>query len=150
MAINWAEFNQKVDLEGLKNDIQNAAESTPEYKEVPHGTYEVKVEKMELTLSKKGDPMVSIWFRILNGEYKNSIIFYNQVVVQGFQVHLANEFLRSLDSGIDVEFNDYEQYSNLLMDIHESINERLEYALEYGQGKNGFNTYKITEVFDVE
>jgi hypothetical protein len=108
------------------------------------------VEKMELTLSKKGDPMVSIWFRILNGEYKNSMIFYNQVVVQGFQVHLANEFLRSLDSGIDVEFNDYEQYSNLLMDIHESINERLEYALEYGQGKNGFNTYKITEVFDVE
>ena len=114
-----------MDLEGLKNDIQNTAESTPEYKEVPHGTYEVKVEKMELTLSKKGDPMVSIWFRILNGEYKNSMIFYNQVVVQGFQVHLANEFLRSLDSGIDVEFNDYEQYSNLLMDIHESINREI-------------------------
>lgn len=46
-----------------------------DYDEVPVGTYEVKIDKMEAKKSKSGNPMVSIWFKILEGQYKNSLIF---------------------------------------------------------------------------
>lgn len=146
----WEKFNKSIDVKGLQADVKEAAENggTGEYKEVPHGTYEVKVEKMELKASKKGDPMVAIWFKILEGDFKNSILFLNQVITQGFQIHIVNEILRSMDTGVEIEFQNFEQYGNLLMDVHEAINEKLEFALEYGE-KKGFNTFKITEVYEV-
>ena len=48
----WDEFDKTVDLEGLRADIEEAASGSATYKEVPHGEYEVKIEKMELKLSK--------------------------------------------------------------------------------------------------
>lgn len=147
--MDFSKFDKAMDLEGLKQDVEEAKENGGDFKEVPHGRYEVSVNKLELTESKKGDPMVSIWFKILTGDYKGSLIFYNQVITQGFQIHLNNELLRSMDSGIDIEFESYSKYAQLLMDIHEAIDGNLEYALEYGERK-GFNTFKITEVFEVE
>lgn len=149
MAIDYSKFDKMVDIEGLKKDMHEAEENGGDFKEVPHGSYEVKIQKMELVESKKGDPMVSIWFKILTGEYKGSLLFMNQVITQGFQIHIVNQLLRSLDSGIEIEFVSYSQYGALLMDIHEAIDDSLEYALEYGENK-GFNTFKITEVFEVE
>ena len=147
--MDFSKFDKQVDLEGLKHDVEDAKENNGDFKEVPHGTYEVSVNKMELTESKKGDPMVSIWFKILNGDYKGSLIFYNQVITQGFQIHLNNQLLRSMDSGIDIEFESYSQYAQLLMDVHEAIDGNLEFGLEYGE-KKGFNTFKITDVFETE
>lgn len=149
--MDFSKFDKAVDLDGLKKDIEGAKENTGNFKEVPHGTYEVKVEKMELVESKKGDPMVSIWFKILNGEFKNSLIFYNQVITQGFQIHLVNELLRSMDTGLEgIEFESYSQYGQLLMDVHETIDGSLEFGLKYGETSKGFPTYEITEVFEVE
>lgn len=148
--MDFSKFDKAVDLNGLKKDIAEAKENGGTREDVPKGTYEVKVEKMELTESKKGDPMLTIWFRILNGAFKNSVIFYNQVITQGFQIHLASEFLRSLESGIDVNFESYSQFDGLVMDIAEAIDGKCEYALEYGENNKGYNTYKITEVFDVD
>jgi hypothetical protein len=105
---------------------------------------------MELKESKTGKPMLSIWFKILNGEYKNSLIFYNQVLSTGFGLHNANEFLRSLDSGIDIEFKNFKQYNDLILDVYEAIDGNAEYAIDYSEGKNGFSNYKITDVFDAE
>lgn len=148
--MDYSKFDKAVDLEGLKKDAAEAAENTGNYKEVPYGTYEVNVNKMELTESKKGDPMVSIWFKIVSGEYKGSLIFYNQVITQGFQIHLANEFLRSMDTEMVIEFESYSQYGQLLMDVHEVVDGKLEFALEYGENNKGYKTYKINEVFEVE
>ena len=148
--MDFSKFDKAVDLDGLKKDIESAKENTGDYAEVPAGTYEVSVDKMELVESKKGDPMVSIWFKILNGEFKNSRLFYNQVITQGFQIHQANELLRSMDTGLDVKFDTYQQYAELLLDVHEKINGKLEFAIEYGENKKGYKTYKITEVFEVE
>lgn len=149
--MDYSKFDKQVDVEGLKKDVAEAAANggSGEYKEVPFGTYEVYVDKMELTESKKGDPMVSIWFKILSGEFKNSRLFFNQVITKGFQIHQANELLRSLDSGLDVEFESYSQYGQLLMDIHEAIEGTLEYGIKYEDNK-GFAKYTITDVFEVE
>ena len=146
----WEKFDKVIDVEGLQKDVQEAAKNSTNYREVPHGEYEVKIEKLELVESKKGDPMVTIWFKVVSGEYKGSIIFYNQVITQGFQIHIVNELLRSLDSGIEVEFKTYKQYGQMLMDIHEAIDGRLEYGLKYGEGKKGFSTYEITDIYEVE
>lgn len=94
--------------------------------------------------------MVSIWFKILEGEYKGSLIFFNQVVNQGFQIHIVNDLIRSMDVDVDTDFVSYNQYGNMLMDAFEQINGNLEFALKYGEGKKGFSTYEITEVFEVE
>lgn len=150
MAVDFSKFDKSVDLDGLREDIKEAQENGGgDYKEVPHGKYEVSIEKMELVESKKGDPMVSIWFNIVSGEYKNSKIFYNQVITKGFQIHLVNELLRSLESDLDVEFETYKQYSKLLLDIHENIDGKFEYALNYDE-KKGYNTFSISEVFELE
>ena len=75
--------------------------------------------------------------------------FMNQVITQGFQIHICNTFLRSLDTGLDVVFDDFEQYANLVMDVHEKIDEQqLEFALKYGKTDKGFSTFEITEVFE--
>lgn len=146
----WDEFDSAIDTKGLAADVKEAAENGATYKEVPHGDYEVAIDKLELVKSKAGDPMVSVWFKVLNGEFKGSRIFMNQVIKEGFQVHIVNEFLRSLDTDIDIEFVTYKQYGNLLMDVMEAIEGNLEYALSYKEGKKGFSTYEITEVFEVE
>jgi hypothetical protein len=146
---DFSKFDKAVDIAGLKNDIQDAAaNSGGDFKEVPLGAYEIKIKKLELKLSKKGDPMVSCWMQILEGEYKGQLLFMNQVVTKGFQVHIVNDFLRSLQSGEVIQFESYSQYAQLLMDVAEAIDGKKEYALDYGE-KNGFNTFKITEVFEL-
>jgi hypothetical protein len=55
-----------------------------------------------------------------------------------------------LDSGIDVEFVNYKQYGSLLMDILEEVDGVLEFSLDYGKNKKGYNTFKILEVYEVE
>lgn len=153
----FAQWDNSVDMEGLQKDIQEAKENGGgNFKEVPHGKYEVAIEKMELKATKtKGDPMVSVWMKIVgDGEFKGSMIFMNQVITQGFQIHIVNEFLRSLIQDCDdapvVEFKSYAQYNNLLMDIHELIADSFEYAVDYGQTKKGFDTFEITDVFALE
>ena len=150
MAVDFSKFDKTIDLEGLQADIQDAEENGGNFKDVPHGDYEVRIEKLELTTSKAGDPMLTCWFKVLAGEYDGSMIFYNQVVTKGFQIHLANEFLRSLNSGIEIEFKSYTQYAQLILDVHEVIDGKYEYALSYKEGKKGFSSYEITEVFEVE
>ena len=155
MANIFDKWDKEIDTEGLANDVKEAAtNNTGEFKEVPHGDYEVGVQQMELKASKKGDPMVSIWFKILDGEFKGSLIFFNQVITQGFQVHIVNEMLRQMVSEMadapEIEFKSYKQYGNLIMDIFEAINENFEYVLAYKKGKNDFSTYEIKEVFVLE
>ena len=153
MASIWDEFDSKVDLEGLKQDVaEAAANGGGDFKEVPHGKYEVEVNKLELKKSKKGDPMLSIWFKILTGEYKGSLIFYNQVLTKGFGIHNANEFLRSMDTEVEIEFVSYAQYEELLLDVFEAIEGNLEFALDYQENSKNknFSTYEIIDVFDKE
>ncbi len=146
----WEKFDEVVDVEGLKEDVKEVAENKIDFKEVPEGHYEVKIHKMELKQSKTGRPMVSFWMQILEGEYKGQYIFWNQVVDIGFGLHKVNEFLRTLDSGLEVQFENFQQYGNLLMDIHEVIDGKLEYGLKYSKNSKGYDEFEITDVFEVE
>lgn len=149
--MDFTKYN--VNLEEMKKELKEIEENggSGNYKEVPAGTYTVKITKLELTETKKEPkrPMLSCWFKILDGEYENSLIFMNQVCSESFQIHICDEFLRSLDTGVEVKFDNFTQYCNMIMDIAEEA-EKLEFELEYGETKKGFKTFKINEVFDVE
>lgn len=157
MANVWDEFDKAYDLDGLNKDLKDNENNSGNYREVPHGTYEVAVNKMELVKSKKGKPMVSIWFKIAAGEFAGSLIFYNQVIDNSFGIHSNNDLLRSMDLDCvnnlgehdhDV-FQSFGQYGNLLMDAKEEIDDAgLTFQLAYTEGKNGFHKYKIEEVFE--
>ena len=144
----FEKWNSNVDLAGLQKDVKDAQDNNKEFEKVPYGEYEVKIDKMELKSSKKGDPMVSIWFTILEGKYKKSKLFLNQVITQGFQIHIVNELLKSMKTNFEVEFVDYKQYATLLLDIAEECDVNcLEFALKYEDNK-GYDKFTITEVFE--
>lgn len=145
----WDEFDAAIDTAALAEDVKNSSD-TPVYKEVPPGQYEVTIEKMELVKSKAGKPMGTVWFKILSdGEYKGSRMFYNQVLEQAFQIHSFNEFLRSLGTDTEVEFQSYKQYGNMLLDMMEAINGKLEYAVSYSKNNKGYPVYEIEEIYEV-
>lgn len=154
MADIFDKWNKEIDGEALKADTKEAEENGKQYEEVPYGTYEVKIEKIEIkecgSDRHKGEPMLSVWFKIIAGKRAGALIFMNQLITQGFQIHIANEFLKSLDTGVDVEFDgNFRHYNNMILDVFEGTQE-LEYALEYAENKKGFSTYKITDVYDAK
>lgn len=148
---NWTKFDKEFDNEALRDEVKEATENggSGEYREVPTGDYDVEIEKLECTSSKKGDPMVTVWFNILEGDFEGSKIFMNQLITKGFQIHIVNEFLRSLGTDNDVEFKTFSQYEELINKIFDDLDsDGLEYRLKYGKSKKGYPTFEIKEVYD--
>lgn len=145
----FEKWDSNTDLKGLQEDIVKAGENGDrEFEAIPHGNYEVKLDKLELKATKKGDPMVSGWFTIIAGKYKNSKLFMNQVVTKGFQIHIVNDFLKSMATGMNIEFVSYKQYADLLLDVAEFCDtNNLEFAIKYEDNK-GYDKFTITEVFE--
>lgn len=156
---NWDKFDKAVDMDEIKKDIKAAESNSGDYPDIPDDTYEVSVSKMELTTSKKGDPMLAISFKIEEGEFKGNLIFYNGVMQPagdylGFQIHNNDEILRSLKVFEDdeVKFDSFTDYANLIMDIAEDVieNDDFHYKLEQTTNKKNsdFKDLKILELLD--
>lgn len=153
MAIDFKKFNRMVDLEALRKDVENtSANGTGDFPKIPDGRYEVAPVTLELGLTKDERPMLKASFKILSGEYKNQRLFFNRVMFgtkdDARMIKFAVGWLNTLDSGVDVAFEDYDQFKELVMDVHEAIDGKLEYAVDYLDGK--FNSISIVEVFDAE
>lgn len=140
-------------LEASQKEINE--NNSGDYPEIPLGKYEVKIEKMEAKLSSSENPMISIWFKILEGDFKDSFIFYNGVFHEDWMRHRVVKMLSDLldDSSHEAEINlilkdaKLDEINNFVMDIHEEVDGKFEYLLDYGERK-GFNTYKIVEVYE--
>ncbi len=147
-------FNSMIDVDGLKADVENAASKSGDFAEVPHGDYEVKVTKIELGATGEksktpGMPMAKVWFDILAGEFKGQKIFMNQMLTSGFGIHKMNEFLNSLETGIPVVFENFQQYDALFKQIFAEVDGKAEYQLAYtANPKNEkFSEYNIIQRF---
>lgn len=151
MSIDYAKWDEQMDVEGLKNDLADVSSNKREYEEVPQGTYEVKITKLELDESESGNPMVVCWFKIVNDcPQKGQLIFMYQVIHIAFGLHKANEFLRSLKTTQEITFDSFKQYNLLLNDIMEEIDKKYEYQLAYGENKKGYKTFEIEDVFSLK
>ena len=142
-------FNKAFDVENLREDLKNVG-SEESFREVPVGSlYDVVISKLQLVESKAGKPMLTCWMKITTGEYENSVLFMNQVINTGYGLHKANEFLRSLESEVEVKFENFKQYNDMILNIHEEIDGVYEYCVEYDE-KKGFKTFEIINVYEVE
>lgn len=148
----FEKFNSMFDIEGLKQDIESAATSGGDFKEVPKGDYEVKVVKIELGQTGEksktpGMPMAKVWFEVIAGEYKGQKIFMNQMLTSAFGFHKMNEFLASLETGVHVVFENFGQYADLFAQIFDAVDGKAEYQLSYGENAKGYSTYTIVQRF---
>lgn len=148
----FEKWNNMIDAESIKLQLMEFENKEIEYDPIPFGTYDVRIENMDLKTSKKGDPMFFCQFKILEGEYKNYNLFMNQVVLVAFQIHIVNDFLRRLDTLHQVSFDgNYEHYHDLIKRILVSIDtDKLEYKLSYEQSKKGYTMFIIKEVYEPE
>lgn len=148
---NWGKY-ENIDAKKLNDEVQELGDG--DFEDLPKGKYEVEITNMELKPTKeKGYPMLAVSFKVLEGEYKNRLIFMNQVVIMGdkndaIRLKVANSFLQSLDSGVAINFESVRGYEELIGAIFDAVKQKgYEYLLELGERK-GFTTYKIVEVFE--
>lgn len=71
---------------------------------------------MTLCADCSGDPQM-----IVIDETKQGTILYHFPLLKGHQVYTCNEFLRSLDTGIDIKFNTYKEYGGLIEKCFDAI-----------------------------
>ena len=155
----FEKFNTMFNVAELAKDVAEANSGNVEKKEVPFGDYEVRVTKLVLEECPfdgdyKGMPQLSVWFKIINhDEYGGQILFYTKRLLSvkkpsanGFMLHKVNEFLETLESGVPVVFENFEQYGDLINEIFREIDGRAEYQLAYFDNK-GYKDYAITQRF---
>lgn len=136
----WADFDEKYDTQKMR-----------EIKDVPFGKYIVTVERLALTKSQKGEPMVTIWFKVddsigeFQEENQRQIIFYNQVIVKDKQRSIAISIIKKLAKpfSIPVEFYDFTTLGKLLNEL-ERIVRNTKYYLEYSKSAKGNITYMVS------
>ena len=147
---NWQNFDLKID-NNLLNDIANASANT-EFEELPIGRYEVKINSMELTQSKKGDPMTKTIFEVVQGQYKGQYIFKNSVIYKGdrndaWRLKQEIDFINSLQPRDQVNFYSFSDFEKQISNAFADINSRkIEYLIEIKE-KNNFRTYSVVEVY---
>lgn len=146
----FAKFAEMIDVDGLKKDVEEAAQNSGDFVEVPKGVYEVKVSKLEIGATGEksktpGMPMLKIWYTIIAGDLKGQKIFQNQMLTSGFGIHTANELMNSFESGVAVTFENFEQYNDVVNQVFAAIDGVGEYELNYGENNRGFATYTIVK-----
>lgn len=140
----WKKMAQEVD-ELDKNGGKR------EYKDVPDGEYEVKITKLEYAESKKDrKPMLACSAKILKGEQKGEYLNIYFMLDNSYGMHLSGEFLRDLDTDVDVKFKgDIDDYKEQIADVFEALDGKLEYGIKKVT-KDKYSNYEITDVFEVE
>ena len=155
MAIEFSKFDDKVNLEELQQEVKSAPENN--FAEVPDGTYIVGIEKMEIKLTKAQDKlMFSVQAKIKEGDQKNRMIFFNRVIsgnssakwTDGQAIKSVCTWVNKLlaDDEAPVDFVNYEDFADQILDVFQSIEGKIEIEVEYKA--DTFNPITIKEVFD--
>lgn len=154
MAIDFSAFDNKVDLNELQNEVQNAPDN--EFQEVPDGKYIVGIEKMEIKLTKAGDKvMFAVQCKIKEGEHENRMIFFNRVISgnkvsetwnDGRAIKSVITWLEKLKTEVVPEFINYQDFADCVLDIFQEIQGKIEMEVDYKS--SAFNPITILEVFD--
>ena len=63
----------------IKKAMEEQKKNRGNFREIPSGEYPVIVDKMEIGETSWGDEQITIWFKVTDGDFKNSNIFYNWV-----------------------------------------------------------------------
>lgn len=144
MAKNiFAEWDKQID-DSFLNDVQNSTDDG--FTKTPYGTYECRLTKAELKLTKKTNkPMVFLGFSTVD---KKQPINYMQQVDKPFAVHLALQTLRALGTDVEIDFKNYTQLNDMLAEIKQNADDlKLTFEVEYSEEK-GFDKVTINDVYE--
>lgn len=157
-------FEKNLNMDELQDEINEALENggTGDFPEIEKGEYTVKLENLEVgecgpNAKVPGAPLLKADFKIIEGDNKNSHLFVNKALYTeradekwNMAKLMANvigwlESLEPSEEVGDIVFENYEQFSELILDIGEDVSE-LEYLVEYN--KDAFNAVSIKEIYD--
>lgn len=163
----FAEFNKALNQEQLKKDMAKAKEN--EYKVVPKGKYQVKIEKMEIGVTgakakTPNAPMFKVQARIVAGVdkegddvkcgYEKQCIFMNKVIYvanetenwnTGKAIQVVVSWLENIESETPIVFENYDQFNDLVLDLAEEC-QGLTFEVDYDS--EAFNSITITDVWE--
>ena len=152
MAIDFSKFDATINEAELAKQLDEAKNNPQQNeKELPAGKYTVKIEKMEVGATKDGRPMFKVQCRILKGEFKKWCIFLNRVIYgtknDANMISSVIGWLQKLEPSMAVEFKNYSQFADLVLDIFEEVADAVELDVEYDP--EAFNSISVKEVFDI-
>lgn len=158
MSVDFNKFDQMVDQKELKKQM----EAAPEYDDVPKGTYMVAVDKMEIKPTKAGDKLMFavqlgitetidapkkqdkrklFWNRVICGN-RTTERWSDGVAIKG----VISWVEKLLDDGDSLEFKNYSQFAEEILDIYQDICPSIVLKIDYDP--DAFNPVSIIEVFD--
>ena len=143
---DYSRFNDMIDRDAYNKqfaDIEkNGGKKT--YEEIPEGSYEVKLARLELGPNKKNAPMVKIAYIVLKGEYKGQWIWNNYNVIYPLATHNLNELLKQMNPETVIEWNgDFSDYADMLADVLEELGNEVGFVLKLSKDSKGFNVLSI-------
>lgn len=154
MTIDFKKLNREYDLKGLNEDAKEVRKNGGSFEELPPGEYEVALNSLELKLTGEksktpGAPMASFCFKVVSDTNKGRLIFWNQVLTQGFQIDIVLKFLESLETEapIDCDGSDWEAFNEMLLDVAECM-DGMEFLLEIKENNKGFRNYEVIEIYE--
>lgn len=160
--MDFSKFDKEINAEQLQKDIEEAGKNAGGYDEVPDGEYIVKIEKMEVGLTTQTkEPCFKVQCRIVEdeeneGKFKKHCIFFNRKIYgnkvsdswnDGRAISTVTGWLAKLESETPVVFENYSQFSDLVLDLFEECEEYgLTFRVEYEA--DAFNPISILEVIE--
>ena len=134
-------YKQVEEAEKLNEEFYN--------KKVSDGIYRIEIMDMAVKQSKRGNWMIQVGYKILNGKYENSVL-WSFFVIRQSNILVNNAFLKSLGTSIPIECTSITQYQKLVDDIFITIRGDKEYDAELTTSSNGFISIKIIKSYDIE
>ena len=147
--LDFSKFDNNIDLGAIEEARTNPPKG--ESLETPAGNYVTRIEKMELGATKDGRPMFQVQCRILEGEFKKWCLFMNRVLYgtknDANMINSVIGWLEKFEPSMPVEFKNYSQFADLVLDIFEEVADGVELEVYYDPDK--FNSISINDVYDV-
>lgn len=115
--------HEPIDLAQFDSEFRNeAAEDRGTFESVPDGKYQVAVEKVELTHSSTGNPMLKWTLRILAPQCVNRLIWRNSVFTVNTLKFVKTDLMLC---GLNLEkLSDLPHHLNQLLDVKLEITKR--------------------------
>lgn len=156
--VDFDKFDKMVN----KDEVKKQMDAAPEFDDVPKGTYICDIEKMEIKPTKAGDKLmfaVQLGITDTVKAPKNQTkrkIFFNRVICGNKTTDRWNDGVaikgvitwieKLLDEGEKIEFSNYSQFAEEVLDIFQDICPNISIEIDYDP--DAFNPITIKSVYD--
>ena len=150
--MDWSQWDDMLTPD-MMNEIDDydagKGKEKKDFPEIPVGKYWTVPEKFEVKLSNYGNPMMTVWFRIVEGPFKGSILFANLMMHTSFTIHKTKKFVKSLDPSSPPVFTSFTQWSIYMKGVQEELSGKAQYHIEYSTSENKKNPDKPYKEYTV-